>query len=264
MAAGRKVVAQCSNDAIHMHVDGPTLADDKSYQEIVRLMGWGDMPIPNLPMSTIGIPPTLFPQSYVPTPSVRSRKSPLHAASVPVRDPITPESPNTRPTKRRVRDRGHHLPGDSECYPSSSSSSDLPSPRKVLAMLPETAKAPGRFKGKRKTAWPTYKNSIWPREKACCVHTCGDTSMAIPSSDLYSVAQVLAVRSFWYELTTSDRRQFIANRMEEVNTGGATPTRRYYMDTPAVISHGLTLAASARVICVCVCVCVGGLVLSLK
>ena len=64
--------------------------------------------------------------------------------------------------------------------------------------------------------------------------------------------QVLGVRTFWYELGTTDRRQFMANRMEDVHTGGENPTRRYYLDPPDVISAGkLALTASKRCRRVC-------------
>ena len=262
MDVARKVVVDRSNDAVHMHVDGPTLAQDKSYQSIIDLMGWGNKSIPNLPMSMVNPPstvlaPSLFPQSYVP-PLDWPRTSLLGAASIPglsVRTNPTPATTDLRPSKRRRRERAmSHL---SDYYPSSSSSTDMPSPRKVLAMLPETAKEPNRFMGKQRTKSPTYTNSIWPREKACCVHACGDSSEELPSSTVYSVTQVLAVRSFWYELSTSDRRQFIANRMEEVDTGGEAPTRRYYLDTPDVINHGLALDCNRKVSSLCVCVCGG-------
>ena len=261
MDVDRNVVVERSHDAVHMHVDRPTLAQDKSHQGILDLMGWGNTSMANLPMSRVSPPstvlaPSMFPQSYVP-PLDWPRTSPLGAASIPglsVRTNPTPATTDLRPIKRRRRERAmSHL---SDYYPSSSSSTDLPSPRKVLAMLPETAKEPSRFVGKQKTRSPTYTNSIWPREKACCVHACGDTSEDLPSSTLYSVTQVLAVRSFWYELTTSDRRQFIANRMEEVDTGGDAPTRRYYLEAPDVINHGLTLACNRKVSSLCVCVCV--------
>ena len=248
----RKVVVQRSGDSVHLHAGGPMLKDNKSYRSIVELMGWGGNPIPDLRMSVPppSPPPSLFAQSYVP-PLIPSRKAP----ALP---PAT--SPNPRPLKRRGRVRVPVLSENSDSYPSSSSSaSELPSPRKVLAMVPETSSVKSRFVGKRKTATPTYTTAIWPREKACCVHACGGSSADIPSSTLYSVSHVLTVRSFWYELSTSDRRQFIANRMEDVHTGGDKPMRRYYIDTPAAITRGLAVSASPQVLvcaCVCVCVCV--------
>jgi hypothetical protein len=255
--SGRKVGVQREKDAVHLHVDGPKLSQNRSYKDLMDLMGWGDIPMPDLPMTTASAPstvlsPSLFAQTYVP-PYVSSRKSSLSAASMTGLPGAAPLS--SRPPKRRGRDRHHHLSRDdeSEGYPSSSSSSDLPSQGEVLAMIPEMAKAPSRFLGKRKTAVPTYTTAVWPREKACCVHACGDSSEATPSSSLYSAAVVVAVRSFWYHLTASDRRQFIANRIEDVHTGGDNPMRRYYLEPPEVISAGdLVLAAKPRVSSLCV------------
>jgi hypothetical protein len=55
----RKVAVQRSDDAVHLHVEGPTLAQNKPYQEFLDLMGWGDTPMPNLPMSTVSTPSTM-------------------------------------------------------------------------------------------------------------------------------------------------------------------------------------------------------------
>ena len=87
MDVNRKVLVDRSNDAVHMHVDGPMHSQDKSYQGIIDLMGWGHKSIPNLPMSRVSPPstvlaPSLFPQSYVP-PLDWPRTSLLGAASIP-------------------------------------------------------------------------------------------------------------------------------------------------------------------------------------
>jgi hypothetical protein len=125
--------------------------------------------------------------------------------------------------------------------------------KQVLSMIPENKKAPKKFTaGKQKTVRPTYKLSVWPREKACCVHACNGSNQGERSSALYKPTEVLSVRSFWYELNATDRRQFIANRIEDVDTGGLDPTRRFYMDPPEVIAEGeLKLAASKRCRRVC-------------
>ena len=213
--------------------------------------------MPNQPMSTVfplSAPQSplrpLFPQSYVPalvgSPKPRNVAAP--PSGVPAKDPSKLTQRNRRPPRRKGHARPPGMTQESDCYPSSSSPSEVLSPQKVLAMVPEARKAPSKFVGKRKTACPTYANSVWPREKACCVHTCGGSTTAEPSSSAYCAAQVLAIRSFWYELTPSDRRQFIANRMEDVWKGGDAPVRRYYMDPPTVISSGgLTLAAKPQV-----------------
>ena len=237
-------------DPVLFKVDaaGPRLCDISSYKTLAKAMGWGTTPEAEQPMHV----PSRERSSPVP----RERKSTLKRKAAPQnRDP--PRSPSPRPAKRqpppkrqgRKRTREDRSTPDSDSYPSSSSSSDaLPSSSEVLAMLPENAKAPGSFRGKQKTACPTYASSIWPRDKPCCTHACGGQSAAPPSSTLYKPGQVLAVRVFWYSLSTTDRRQFIANRMDDVNTGGDLPTRRFYMDPPDVIRDGdLTLAASKRV-----------------
>ena len=227
---------------------GPRLCDLKSYQELNKAMGWGVVPGADQYMEVpVGKANPPFPGG--PVARERERKASLK------RKP--PRSPSPRPARRqpppkrqgRKRPREDRSGLDSDAYPSSSSSSDaLPSSSEVRAMLPEIAKAPSRFKGKQKTACPTYSSSVWPRDKPCCAHACGGTSDAVPSSTLYNPSHVLSVRTFWYEQSSTDRRQFMANRMEDVNTGGDLPTRRFYMDHPDDIQSGnLTLAANKRV-----------------
>ena len=242
---------------------GARLCDIESYRILCKAMGWNPTPESEQPMHV--------PSGERSSPVPRERKSSLKAASKNGNSQRTgppPRSPNPRPAKRqgppkrrgRKRPREDRSSPDSEDYPSSSSSSDfLPSSAEVLAMLPENAKAPSIFRGKQKTACPTYLTSVWPRSKPCCVHACGGDSHSLPSSTLYKAGQVLSVRSFWYALSSTDRRQFMANRMEDVTTAGDLPTRRFYMDPPDLILAGnLRLAASKRVSFLCVlslCLC---------
>ena len=141
----------------------------------------------------------------------------------------------------------------SSAYPSSGSEqSDVPSMRDVLNT--KAAEVENKTKpGKKRRSAPTYTNCVWPRSKACCVHRCEGT----PSSGHYNTNDVLAFRSYYHELSTLDRRHFMANRLGEEYAlsgrhRGKGPHKAYYLDNVEHVRMGnLKVTASKKLRRVC-------------
>jgi len=62
MDVDRNVVVERSHDAVHMHVDRPTLAQDKSHQGILDLMGWGNTSMRTCPCRGWALPALFWPR----------------------------------------------------------------------------------------------------------------------------------------------------------------------------------------------------------
>ena len=165
------------------------------------------------------------------------------------------------PVNGRKKPRVHHF----SPYPSSSSESVVPSPASVLAMgampggglvgaaySPQSHR-PRKTKGRVKTAEPSFLNCTWTRAKPCCQNRCEPT----PSSSEYTVTDVLRVRSFWYGLSATDRRQFLASRIvadfaPNCRGAHAKPMKHYYLESVDVIREGkLRLGCSVNMRRVC-------------
>jgi hypothetical protein len=136
-------------------------------------------------------------------------------------------------------------------YPSSSSESSLPSPMSVLAM-PVRAEPPAVFprpgkktKGRVPTLQPGYRDCIYPKGKPCCQHRCQKPV----GSEYYEIVDVLSVRMFWFSLGPTDRRQFLANRIQlgfGEHGSGQEQMKKYFLEDRQVLrDDGLKLGGSS-------------------